>query len=168
MRWSRSFRSIARTVDARLLLVGDGPELGTVYRVGRELGVLDRRVSTRLGHRRPSSLCCRRRTCSCCRQHRKASVWLRSRRWRAKCRSWRHGVGGLPEVIDHGVTGFLHPPAELWTHSLPAPSACSPTFQPAPAHCCRRPRQRLRGGSASRIGSCRCTRIVTRECCRHP
>jgi L-malate glycosyltransferase len=22
-------------------------------------------------------------------------------------------VGGLPEVIEHGVTGFLHPPADL-------------------------------------------------------
>ena len=22
-------------------------------------------------------------------------------------------VGGLPEVIDHGVTGFLHPPDDL-------------------------------------------------------
>ena len=33
------FARIARKVPARLLMVGDGPELGTVYRLGRELGI---------------------------------------------------------------------------------------------------------------------------------
>ena len=36
------FARISRSVPARLLLVGDGPELGTAYRLGRELGIADR------------------------------------------------------------------------------------------------------------------------------
>ena len=35
------FDRIRRAVPARLLLVGDGPELGTAYRVARELGISD-------------------------------------------------------------------------------------------------------------------------------
>jgi N-acetyl-alpha-D-glucosaminyl L-malate synthase BshA len=37
--------------------------------------------------------CCRRPTCSSCPRCRRASVWLRSRRWRARCPSWRRASG---------------------------------------------------------------------------
>ena len=33
------FARIVKEVPSRLLIVGDGPELGTVYRLGRELGI---------------------------------------------------------------------------------------------------------------------------------
>ena len=40
-------------------------------------------------------------------------------------------VGGLPEVIDDGVTGFFAPPT-TWTAWPIARCACSPTWSPRP------------------------------------
>ena len=105
------FARICRQVNARLLLVGDGPELGTVYRVGRELGVLDRidavgaqeaiipLLSSADVFLLPSA------------QESFGLAALEAMACEVPVVASR--VGGLPEVIDHGVTGFLHPPDDL-------------------------------------------------------
>lgn len=105
------FERIARSVPARLLLVGDGPELGTAYRLGRELGVsplveavgaqeaVIPLLSTADLFLLPSA---------------QESFGL------AALEAMACGVpvvashvGGLPEVIEHGHSGFLHAPDDL-------------------------------------------------------
>ena len=105
------FARIAARVPARLLLVGDGPELGTAYRLGRELGV--HALVEALGAQEaiipllsiadlfllPSA---------------QESFGLAALEAMAcDVPVVASNVGGLPEVIEHGVTGFLHPLDDL-------------------------------------------------------
>ena len=102
------FDRIRRAVHARLLLVGDGPELATAYRVARELGISD--LIDIVGAQEeivpllsvsdlfllPSS---------------QESFGLAALEAMAcEVPVVASNVGGLPEVIEHGVSGFLHPP----------------------------------------------------------
>jgi N-acetyl-alpha-D-glucosaminyl L-malate synthase BshA len=105
------FARVCRQVPARLLLVGDGPELGTAYRVGRELGI-SQHVEM-LGAQEavlpllsaadvfllPSA------------QESFGLAALEAMACEVPVVASR--VGGLPEVIEDGVSGFLHPPADL-------------------------------------------------------
>ena len=98
-------------VPARLLLVGDGPELGTVYRMGRQLGISD--LVDAVGAQEevmpllsvadvfllPSA------------QESFGLAALEAMACEVPVVASR--VGGLPEVIQHGITGFLHPPDDL-------------------------------------------------------
>lgn len=105
------FARICRQVPARLLLVGDGPELGTVYRVSRELGVSDRidavgaqeaiipLLSAADVFLLPSS------------QESFGLAALEAMACEVPVVASR--VGGLPEVIEHGVSGFLHAPDDI-------------------------------------------------------
>jgi N-acetyl-alpha-D-glucosaminyl L-malate synthase BshA len=100
------FARICRRVPSRLLLVGDGPELGTAHRLGRELGVSH--LVESLGAQEavipllsaadvfllPSA------------QESFGLAALEAMACGVPVVASR--VGGLPEVINHGVTGFLH------------------------------------------------------------
>ena len=105
------FARINASVPSRLLLVGDGPELGTAYRLGRELGVSH--LVEALGAQEdvipllsvadvfllPSA---------------QESFGLAALEAMAcEVPVVASNVGGLPEVIQHGVTGFLHQPDDL-------------------------------------------------------
>ena len=101
------FDRIRRRVPARLLLVGDGPELGSAYRVARALGVST--LIDAVGAQEevlpllsiadvfllPSS------------QESFGLAALEAMACEVPVVASR--IGGLPEVIDDGVTGFLHP-----------------------------------------------------------
>ncbi|NOT44864.1 MAG: N-acetyl-alpha-D-glucosaminyl L-malate synthase BshA [Acidobacteria bacterium] len=105
------FDRIRRRVPARLLLVGDGPELPMAQRMARELGFAS--LVHAVGAQEEvlplmSS----------------ADVFLLPSAQEsfglAALEAMSCGVpvvasavGGLPEVIEHGVSGFLHPPAAL-------------------------------------------------------
>jgi N-acetyl-alpha-D-glucosaminyl L-malate synthase BshA len=102
------FDRIRREVPARLLLVGDGPELATAYRLARELGIAP--LVHALGAQEeivpllsiadlfllPSA------------QESFGLAALEAMACEVPVVASR--VGGLPEVIEHGISGFLHPP----------------------------------------------------------
>lgn len=102
------FDRIRRAVPARLLLVGDGPEVSTAYRVARELGIsqlidivgAQEEVAPLLSvsdlFLLPSA------------QESFGLAALEAMACEVPVVASR--VGGLPEVIEHGISGFLHPP----------------------------------------------------------
>ncbi|MEO7274610.1 MAG: N-acetyl-alpha-D-glucosaminyl L-malate synthase BshA [Vicinamibacterales bacterium] len=105
------FARISRQVKARLLLVGDGPEVSTAHRLARELGVAERTqwlgaqeliiplLSSADVFLLPSA---------------QESFGLAALEAMAcEVPVVASNVGGLPEVMEHGVTGFLHPPDDL-------------------------------------------------------
>jgi N-acetyl-alpha-D-glucosaminyl L-malate synthase BshA len=107
----RIFDRIRARVPARLLLVGDGPELGTAYRIARELGLS--KLIHAVGAQEevlpllsisdvfllPSA------------QESFGLAALEAMACEVPVVASR--VGGIPEVIKDGETGFLHPPDAL-------------------------------------------------------
>jgi N-acetyl-alpha-D-glucosaminyl L-malate synthase BshA len=107
----RVFDLIRQQVPARLLLVGDGPDLAAAHRTARELGIAA--LVHGLGAQEevvpllsvsdlfllPSS------------QESFGLAALEAMACEVPVVASR--VGGLPEVIEHGVSGFLHPEADL-------------------------------------------------------
>ena len=105
------FRRIRERVPARLLLVGDGPDLSPVCRLARETGLGD--AVQPLGEQElvvpilsvadlfllPST------------QESFGLAALEAMACEVPVVASR--VGGLPEVIEHGVSGFLHPVEDL-------------------------------------------------------
>jgi L-malate glycosyltransferase len=105
------FDRIRKRVPARLLLVGDGPELGTALRFARERGIS--KLTHAVGAQEevlpllsvsdvfllPSS------------QESFGLAALEAMACEVPVVASR--VGGIPEVIEHGVSGFLHPPEAL-------------------------------------------------------
>ncbi len=106
-----TFDRIRREVPAKLLLVGDGPELGTAYRLGRQMGISH--LVEALGAQEevlpllsiadvfllPSSM---------------ESFGLAALEAMAcEVPVVASRVGGLPEVVEDGVTGFLHDPEDV-------------------------------------------------------
>ena len=105
------FDRIRRRVPSRLLLVGDGPDLDRAVRRARDLGLADAVVP--LGEQEqvvpllsvadlfllPSA------------QESFGLAALEAMACQVPVVASR--VGGLPEVIEHGVTGFLHDPDDL-------------------------------------------------------
>jgi N-acetyl-alpha-D-glucosaminyl L-malate synthase BshA len=102
------FDRIRKKVPAHLLLVGDGPELGTAYRLAREFGIAP--LVHPVGAQEevvpllsiadlfvlPSA---------------QESFGLAALEAMAcEVPVVASHVGGLPEVIEHGISGFLHPP----------------------------------------------------------
>ena len=105
------FDRLRRRVPARLLLVGDGPDMDEAGRRARELGLAD--AVEQLGEQEqvvpllsvadlfllPSE------------QESFGLAALEAMACQVPVVASR--VGGLPEVIDDGITGFLHPPDDL-------------------------------------------------------
>jgi N-acetyl-alpha-D-glucosaminyl L-malate synthase BshA len=102
------FDRIRRQVPARLLLVGDGPELSTAYRLAREFGIGPLVHSLGAQEEVVPLLSIADLFLLPSAQESFGLAALEAMACEVPVVASR--VGGLPEVIEHGVSGFLHPP----------------------------------------------------------
>jgi N-acetyl-alpha-D-glucosaminyl L-malate synthase BshA len=105
------FARIAKRVPARLLLVGDGPELGTAYRLGRELGVAHQVEA--LGAQEDIIPLLSASDVFLLPSEQESFGLAALEAMACEVPVVASRVGGLPEVIEHGVSGFLHGPSDL-------------------------------------------------------
>ena len=105
------FARIAKDAPARLLLVGDGPELGTAYRLGRELGVAS--AVEMLGAQEDVIPLLSASDVFLLPSEQESFGLAALEAMACEVPVVASNVGGLPEVIEHGVTGFLHEPDDL-------------------------------------------------------
>ncbi|MCK5586072.1 N-acetyl-alpha-D-glucosaminyl L-malate synthase BshA, partial [Candidatus Bipolaricaulota bacterium] len=105
------FARISETVDIRLILVGDGPDSPVAREMGQELGVLDRMKFVGIVDRVASLLA-------------RADLFLLPSSTESfglvALEAMASGVpviasdvGGIPEVIEHGRTGYLAPVGDV-------------------------------------------------------
>jgi L-malate glycosyltransferase len=105
------FARIARSESARLLLVGDGPELGLVQRLGRELGVAH--LVDSLGAQEAVIPLLSAADVFLLPSAQESFGLAALEAMACEVPVVASNVGGLPEVIEHGRTGFLHDPSDL-------------------------------------------------------
>ena len=112
------FDRIRKRVPARLLMVGDGPERGAAHRIARELGIAPLVAFVGAQEEVVPLLSISDVFLLPSAQESFGLAALEAMACEVPVVASR--VGGLPEVIDDGVTGFLHPPA---AHDAMADSA---------------------------------------------
>ena len=105
------FDRIRKKVPAKLLLVGDGPELATAYKLAREFGISPLVHSLGAQEEVVPLLSIADLFLLPSAQESFGLAALEAMACEVPVVASR--VGGLPEIIDHGVTGFLHPPDAL-------------------------------------------------------
>ena len=105
------FARIAAKVPARLLLVGDGPELGETLETARRLGV-SKRVEA-LGEQDQVLPLLSISDLFLLTSEQESFGLAALEAMACKVPVIASHVGGLGEVIDHGVTGFLHASQDL-------------------------------------------------------
>ena len=154
------FARISRAVPARLLLVGDGPELGTAYRLGRELNIAP--LVEMLGAQEDVIPLLSASDVFLLPSAQESFGLAALEAMACEVPVVASNVGGLPEVIEHGVTGFLHDHDRSRRHGRerdraphrrgPAPprGECGPHEGPA--------------RSSASTASCRCTSATTSAC----
>ena len=102
------FNRIRQHVPAHLLLVGDGPDLPLAYKKARELGVTNLVHGVGAQEEVVPLLSISDVFLLPSAQESFGLAALEAMACEVPVVASR--VGGIPEVIDHGVTGFLHPP----------------------------------------------------------
>jgi N-acetyl-alpha-D-glucosaminyl L-malate synthase BshA len=105
------FARISQQTPAQLLLVGDGPELATAYRLGRELGIAER--THVLGAQEAVIPLLSAADVFLLPSAQESFGLAALEAMACEVPVVASNVGGLPEVIEHGVSGFLHPPEDL-------------------------------------------------------
>jgi N-acetyl-alpha-D-glucosaminyl L-malate synthase BshA len=115
----RVFDAIRRRVPARLLLVGDGPELSTSHRLARELRIADLVHAVGAQEEVTPLLSIADVFLLPSEQESFGLAGLEAMACGVPVVASR--VGGLPEVIEHGVSGFLDPldaPEQMAEHAV--------------------------------------------------
>ena len=105
------FARISRAVPARLLLVGDGPELGTAYRLSRELEIAP--LVETLGAQEDVIPLLSAADLFLLPSAQESFGLAALEAMACEVPVVASNVGGLPEVISHGVSGFLRDPGDL-------------------------------------------------------
>jgi N-acetyl-alpha-D-glucosaminyl L-malate synthase BshA len=105
------FARISREIPAKLLLVGDGPELGTAYRLGRDLEVAH--LVEMVGAQEDIIPLLSASDVFLLPSQQESFGLAALEAMACEVPVVASRVGGLPEVIEHGVTGFLHEPTDL-------------------------------------------------------
>jgi L-malate glycosyltransferase len=107
----RIFDRIQQRVPSRLLLVGDGPELSAAHRTAHELGIAALVHSAGAQQDVLPLLSIADVFLLPSAQESFGLAALEAMACEVPVVA--SNVGGLPEVIEHGVSGFLHPPDDL-------------------------------------------------------
>jgi N-acetyl-alpha-D-glucosaminyl L-malate synthase BshA len=107
----RVFAMAAKQMDARLVLVGEGPELEPSLQLGRALGV-SARVEA-LGAQEDVTAVLSAADLFLLPSAQESFGLAAAEAMACEVPVVASRVGGLPEVIEHGVTGFLHQPDDL-------------------------------------------------------
>lgn len=107
----RVFAMVAKRIAARLVLVGEGPELEPSLQLGRELGV-SARVDA-LGPQEDVTTVLSAADLFLLPSAQESFGLAAAEAMACEVPVVASRVGGLPEVIEHGVTGFLHQPDDL-------------------------------------------------------
>jgi L-malate glycosyltransferase len=105
------FARISRAVPARLLLVGDGPELGTAYRLSRELDIAP--LVETLGAQEDVIPLLSAADLFLLPSAQESFGLAALEAMACEVPVVASNVGGLPEVISHGVSGFLRDPFDV-------------------------------------------------------
>ena len=105
------FARISRAVPARLLLVGDGPELGTAYRLSRELDIAP--LVETLGAQEDVIPLLSAADLFLLPSAQESFGLAALEAMACEVPVVASNVGGLPEVISNGVSGFLRDPGDL-------------------------------------------------------
>lgn len=105
------FKRIRDRIDARLLLVGEGPDLDRALRTARELGVSGQVDA--LGEQDQVQPLLSISDVMLLPSEQESFGLSALEAMACDVPVVASRVGGLPEVISHGETGFLHPPEDL-------------------------------------------------------
>jgi L-malate glycosyltransferase len=105
------FDRIRRQVPARLLLVGDGPDLGLAYRLTRELGMTG--LVDAVGAQEEVTPLLSISDVFLLPSAQESFGLAALEAMACEVPVVAAAVGGVPEVIEHGTSGFLHAPDDL-------------------------------------------------------
>lgn len=103
----RSFQEIIRRIDAKLLLVGDGPEKENLQAFAQKLGIQEHVIFTGKRNDMPQLLAISDLMLHLSEKEAFGLVLLEA--FACGVPSVATNVGGIPEVVEDGVNGFLVP-----------------------------------------------------------